>query len=138
MRQHGDGRPREGGDHTAHLKEQSAQVCFSDAASPGLRARIIGDIRSLADFLEEHPELPISPHTSVDVSYFPRIDHDEAAFGEVAEAGARLGRMPVWEGEHYVVEHHQGAGRYRAVAIPALVRASYRAWLTWPGNVRPD
>ena len=138
MRQNGDDRRNDRGNDTAHLRERSAQVCFSDAASPGLRARIIGDIRALAAFLEEYPELPISPHTGVDVCYFPRTDHDEAAFGEVAEAGARLGRMPAWEGEHYMVEHRQGAGRYRVVAIPARVRASYRAWLTYTGNVRPD
>jgi len=111
---------------------------FTDAASPDLRARIIADMRALADFLEEHSELPVSPHTSVDVSYFPRTSREEAAFEEVAEAGARLGRMPVWEGEHYVAEHAHGAGRYRIVAIPARTRARYRAWLTYTGHVRQD
>jgi hypothetical protein len=112
---------------------------FTDAASPELRSRIIGDIRALADFLETHPELPVSPYTSVDVTYVPRTGHDDGpAFGEVAEAGALLGRMPAWEGEHYLVEHHHGAGRYRVVAIPAHTRAQYRAWLTYTGHVRPD
>ncbi|MDE3721460.1 hypothetical protein PWG71_08665 [Nocardiopsis sp. N85] len=111
---------------------------FVGAAGPDLRMRIIADMRDLAAFLEEHPELPISPHTRVDVSYFPRTSHDEAAFAEVAEAGARLGRAPVWEGEHYVVEHHRGAGRYQVVAIPEHTRARHRAWLTYTGHVRPD
>ena len=112
--------------------------CFAGVAGPDLRARIISDLRDLADFLQEHPELPISSHTSVDVSYFPRTSHDEAAFAEVDEAGARLGRAPVWEGEHYMVEDHRGAGRYRVVAIPEHTRARYRAWLTYTGHVRPD
>lgn len=112
--------------------------CFAGAADPDLRACIISDIRDLAAFLEEHPELPISPHTRVDVSYFPRTSHDEEAFAEVDEARARLGRAPVWEGEHYLVEHHRGAGRYRVVAIPEHTRARYRAWLTYTGHVRPD
>lgn len=114
------------------------QGFFSDAASLDLRARIIADMRALATFLEEHPELPISPHTSVEVSYFPRTSRDEVAFDEVSEAGARLGRIPAWEGEHYVVEHRHGAGRYRVVAIPETVRARYRAWLTYTGHVRQD
>ncbi|GAB3712554.1 hypothetical protein [Nocardiopsis oceani] len=111
---------------------------FTDAASPDLRARIIADMRSLADFLAERPDLPMSPHTSVDVSYFPRTCTDQAAFAEVVEAGARLGRIPAWEGEHYVVEHHRGAGRYRVVAIPEAVRARYRAWLSYTGHVGQD
>ncbi|GAA1115424.1 hypothetical protein NE857_26040 [Nocardiopsis exhalans] len=111
---------------------------FTDAASPDLRARIIADMRALADFLEEHPGLPISPHTSVEVSYFPRTNIDEAAFEEVAEAASRVGRIPAWEGEHYVVEHRHGAGRYRVVAIPEQVRSRYRAWLTYTGHVRQD
>ncbi|WP_211719528.1 hypothetical protein [Nocardiopsis sp. MG754419] len=111
---------------------------FSDAASPDLRARIIADMRALATFLEEHPGLPISAHTSVEVSYFPRTSIDEDAFEEVVEAASWLGRIPAWEGEHYVVEHHHGAGRYRVVAIPELVRARYRAWLTYTGHVRQD
>jgi hypothetical protein len=121
-----------------HENHQPGEPCFSDAASPQLRARIIADMRALATFLEEHPGLPVSPHTSVDVAYFPRTGQDEAAFGEVAEAGARLGQMPGWEGEHYVVEHVHGAGRYRVVAIPARVRGRYRAWLTYTGHVRAD
>ncbi|MGW5878798.1 hypothetical protein ACWFMI_19850 [Nocardiopsis terrae] len=111
---------------------------FTDAAGPDLRARIIADLRHLARFLEEHPDLPVSPHTRVEVSYFPRTSHDEAAFAEVTEAASRLGRIPAWEGEHYVVEHRHGAGRYRAVAIPEPVRARYRAWLTYTGHVRQD
>lgn len=111
---------------------------FSDAASPDLRARIIADMRALAAFLEEHPELPISPHTSVEVTYFPCTSNDEVAFEEVAEAASKLRRIPAWEGEHYVVEHRHGAGRYRAVAIPEPVRSRYRAWLTYTGHVRQD
>ncbi|SIO90183.1 hypothetical protein [Nocardiopsis sp. JB363] len=111
---------------------------FTDAAGPELRERIITDMRALATLLEEHPQLPISPHTSVDVTYFPRTESDQAALAEVVEAGAYLGRIPAWEGDHYLVEHACGAGRYRVVAIPEAVRARYRAWLTSTGHVRQD
>lgn len=121
-------------DHT----EGSGEVFFTDAAGPELRARIIGDMRALADFLQAHPELPISRYTSVDVTYFPLTDDETVAVGEVAEAGARLGRMPAWEGGHYLVEHAVGAGRYRVVAIPERVAVSYRAWLAATGHTRPD
>ncbi|WP_285732689.1 hypothetical protein [Nocardiopsis sp. ATB16-24] len=121
-------------DHT----ERSGKAFFTDAAGPELRARIIGDMRALADFLQAHPELPISRYTSVDVTYFPLTDDEAVAVGEVAEAGARLGRMPAWEGGHYLVEHAVGAGRYRVVAVPERVAASYRAWLAATGHRRPD
>ncbi|OLT24909.1 hypothetical protein BJF83_23560 [Nocardiopsis sp. CNR-923] len=111
---------------------------FSDAASGGRRCRIIGDLRELADFLDANPDLPISPHTSVDLAYFPHTDRDAEAFAEVACAGAVLGVMPAWEGDHLVVEHVRGSARYRVVAIPEKVRAQYRAWLTYTGHVRPD
>ncbi|MEV2279461.1 hypothetical protein AB0I72_28175 [Nocardiopsis sp. NPDC049922] len=111
---------------------------FTDAASGGRRCRIISDLRELADFLEAHPDLPISPHTSVEVTYFPHTSRDADAFAEVARVGAALGVMPTWEGDHLVVEHVRGAGRYRVVAIPEKVRAEYRAWLTYTGHVRPD
>ena len=111
---------------------------FTDAAGPELRERIITDMRSLASFLEEHPQLPISPHTSVDVTYFPHTASDQAVLAEVVEAGAYLGRIPAWEGDHYLVEHACGAGRYRVVAIPERVRARYRAWVTSTGHVRQD
>ncbi|XKK39994.1 hypothetical protein HFP72_04130 [Nocardiopsis sp. ARC36] len=130
--------PHDRGGESTEPQGQPVREFFSAAASPQLRARIIADMRALATFLEEHPGLPLSPHTSVDVAYFPRTGQDAAAFEEVAETGARLGRMPGWEGEHYVVEHVHGAGRYRAVAIPARVRAHYRAWLTYTGHVRAD
>ncbi|MCY9785163.1 hypothetical protein KIK06_14860 [Nocardiopsis sp. EMB25] len=111
---------------------------FRGAASGERRARIIGDLRELADFLEAHPHLPLSPHMSVDIAYFPRTDCDAEAFAEVSRAGAVLGVMPTWEGEHLVVEHVRGSARYRVVAIPEKVRAQYRAWLTYTGHVRPD
>ncbi|WP_051415676.1 hypothetical protein [Nocardiopsis sp. CNT312] len=111
---------------------------FSDAASGQRRRQVIADLRELADFLGAHPHLPVSPHTSVDVSYFPRGGGDAAAFAEVSRAGALLGSMPVWEGEHLVVGHQRGVARYRVVAIPERVRARYRAWLACTGHIRPD
>ncbi|WP_017576905.1 hypothetical protein [Nocardiopsis kunsanensis] len=111
---------------------------FTDAAGRGPRRRIIADLRALAAFLERHPELPVSAHTSVEMTYFPLTDDDATAFDEVAEVGARLGRIPAWEGEHYLVGRAVGAARYRAVAIPERVRARYRSWLTRTGHVHPD
>ncbi|MCY9787093.1 hypothetical protein KIK06_24725 [Nocardiopsis sp. EMB25] len=126
--------------HHNDLASHESQVPgrFSDAASDERRSQVIADLRELADFLEAHPDLPISPHTSVDLAYFPRTDHDSEAFAEVSRVGAVLGAMPTWEGEHLVVEHVRGSARYRVVAIPKKVRAQYRAWLTYTGHVRPD
>ncbi|WP_017614000.1 hypothetical protein [Nocardiopsis salina] len=120
------------------LEQDMGEERFTDAAGPALRRYIIADMRALAAFLERHPELPISAYTSVEITYFPLTDDDSVATGEVAEVGARLHRIPTWDGEHYVVEHGVGAARYRAVAIPERVRARYRSWLTGTGHPRPD
>lgn len=138
MKEHNNHSQHNRGNHIGTDPEGSEEVFFTDAAGSELRARIIGDMRALADFLQAHPELPISPHTSVDVTYFPLTDDEAKALGEVAEAGARLGRIPAWEGRHYLVEYACGAGRYRVVAIPERVAVSYRAWLAATGHTRPD
>ncbi|WP_306369661.1 hypothetical protein [Nocardiopsis sp. CC223A] len=119
-------------------KKGTYPVPFTDTAGPALRSRITADLRALADFLEEHPDLPVSQHTTLDITYFPHTTTDEDAFAEIAHVGALLKRIPAWEGDHYLVEHRTGAARYRAVAIPEQVRAAHRAWATYTGHVRPD
>ncbi|MFY7070228.1 hypothetical protein ACOQFV_30595 [Nocardiopsis changdeensis] len=127
-----------GHDQPAEPETGQTSMPFTDTAGPALRSRIIADLRALADFLAENPELPVSQHTTLDVTYFPHTATDEEAFDEVAHVGALLKRIPAWEGDHYVVEHSCGAARYRAVAIPERVRAAHRAWVTYTGHVRPD
>lgn len=126
------------GDRAAQSSGEEEEEFFTDAAGRGSRRRIIADLRALAAFLERYPELPVSAHTSVEMTYFPLTDDDAMAFDEVAEVGARLAKIPAWEGEHYVVGRAVGAARYRAVAVPERVRARYRSWLTRTGHAHPD
>ncbi|MFL1375749.1 hypothetical protein [Nocardiopsis protaetiae] len=125
-------------DQTSEPETEETNMPFTDTAGPALRSRIIADLRALADFLDANPDLPVSQHTTLDITYFPHTTTDTGAFAEVAHVGALLKRIPAWEGDHYVVEHQAGAARYRAVAIPERVRAAHRAWATYTGNVRPD
>lgn len=126
------------GDRASQSSGEREEEFFTDAAGRGPRRRIVADLRALASFLERHPELPVGAHTSVEMTYFPLTDDDATAFDEVAEVGARLAKIPAWEGEHYVVGRAVGAARYRAVAVPERVRARYRSWLTRTGHARPD
>ncbi|GAA1105030.1 hypothetical protein [Nocardiopsis composta] len=107
------------------------------AADEPTRARALGDIRALADFLEANPDLPISPYGGLDVVFFPPGD-DEAQAGQVARVSELLGTLPRREGEHYTVERRIGRAAYRVVAIPAEARARYRALMSYADAVRPE
>lgn len=101
------------------------------------RARLVEQLRTLADFLDARPELPLSPHACLDVLYFPGGD-DEVQRAEVRRVAGLLGTEPVDEGEHLVAQHRIGRAAYRAVAIPEQVQARYRALLTYTDRVHPD
>ncbi|MBV2366004.1 hypothetical protein ACFPZ0_11335 [Streptomonospora nanhaiensis] len=106
--------------------------------SDGLTRRALAaHMRALADFLEARPDLPLSPHTRVEVVYFPRGNDQEQA-EEIDRIAALLGTEGHWEGKHYTCEHSFGRAAYRAVAIPAHVRARHRALMSYADAIRLD
>jgi len=79
-------------------------------------------LRALADFLDEHPDVPVS-----DVEAAPYITGtDEEERAEVDRLAAILGSSVEDAGSHYRVRRDFGAGVvYRAVAITAAHMAEY-------------
>ena len=101
------------------------------------RAGFTRDLRSLADFLDAHPDLPVGAFSGFDVVYFPS-GTDEAQVEEVERVAGLLAALPQREGEHYVCQHRIGRAAYRVVAIPEETRARHRALMSYADNLRPE
>lgn len=90
------------------------------AIQDGDRAKMVAAVRALADFLETHPDVPVS---HVQAKYFPnhRVFEDAAArVAEVDRVGDAIGveAGPSHEGDpHHYAKHNFGHGvTYEAVA----------------------
>ena len=97
------------------------------------REQVIADLHAVADYLNAHPELPISPYGGLDVVFFASGD-DQAQERHVAEVAEAMGVGPRREGEHFIVQRSFGRSAYRVVAIPAEARARHEALMTYRSN----
>jgi hypothetical protein len=92
-------------------------------ANPVERANLIAGLHALADFLEEHPDVP-APRWA-DVMVFP-IGTDAEMQTEIDEIATRLSAATIdatTSGGHYTTTHAFGPVEYKAIAIPANARA---------------
>jgi hypothetical protein len=81
------------------------------------RGRLIAGLRALADFLQDHPDVP-APRWA-DVYVFPPRGTDELMRAEIDQIAARIGTVVTNDAAygHYAASHHFGPVQYRAVAI---------------------
>ncbi|MUL41627.1 hypothetical protein FZ103_10635 [Streptomonospora sp. PA3] len=105
-------------------------------ADADTRARIIADLRALADDLDARPAVPVPEIAELAVTYFPS-GTDSEQIVEVDRAAELLGTVARWWGEHYVAELRIGAAAYRAVAIPDLHKRRHEALMSYRDNVIP-
>lgn len=102
------------------------------------RAAIITGLRDLADFLDAHPDIPITGCVPLYHFAHQRTDADQRA--EIEQIAARLG-SPV-EAQtpygHYVTTISFGPIQYRAMAITAAARARHDADDSYRGCIQPD
>jgi hypothetical protein len=92
-------------------------------ASAGERARLIAGFRALADFLQDHPDVP-APRWA-DVMVFPPDGSEEEMRREIDRVAARIGTEPAdrtADYGHYAVSRSFGPVEYRAVAICGYAR----------------
>src|SRR5699024_2747884 len=109
----------------------------SYAADPATRATVITGLRALADFLEDHPEVPVSRYASGYLAYHP-TGPDPAKRAEVARIATALDTTPTdLGGGHHVASRYVGPIEYRAVAIPAAEMAAHEALTSYAGAVSP-
>ncbi len=92
-------------------------------ASAGERARLIAGFRALADFLQDHPDVP-APRWA-DVMVFPPDGTEEEMRAEIDQVAVRIGTEPAdrtADHGHYTASRNFGPVEYRAVAICACAR----------------
>jgi hypothetical protein len=88
-------------------------------ANPTERKALISGLRELADFLENHPEVPAPKYA--DVLVFPPYDSDTGNQSEIDMIASLIGcgtEISVYR-RHYTTSRQFGPVGYRAVAIPA-------------------
>ena len=108
---------------------------------PHTRQQVIDGLRELAQFLEDHPDLPtprysgatVSAHTTHDCE-IDREDRD-ASRAAVDAAAAILG-SPVADDTHYVTSRQFSAVTYQVVYVPPASVASWDALTSYSDNLK--
>jgi hypothetical protein len=81
------------------------------------RTRLVAGLRALAEFIENHPGVPIP--WSADVMVFPSGGSDMERRAEIDAIASRIGTEGRFTaGGHYSASLRFGPVEYRAVAIP--------------------
>jgi hypothetical protein len=104
------------------------------------RAKVIGGLRQLADWLDAHPGVPVCPF-GWDLSIYPQHDDDEDRAAEVDRIAAVLGvdvTDQTGQGGHYIAARSFGLITYEAVYIPRRRRDACAALMSYHDCVDPD
>jgi hypothetical protein len=103
------------------------------------RAKVIGGLRQLADWLDAHPGVPVSPY-GWDLSIYPQHDDDAARAAEVDRIAAILGVTVTDQtpnGGHYTASRTFGLITYEAVHVPRRRRTAHAALMSYSGSFDP-
>ena len=101
------------------------------------RAEFIAALRELADYLTEHPSLPV-PYITTTFHVFSDGDTDSERQAGVDRFAAMTGTEPTEHNGHYMATMQFGRVEYVAVAISDAARAIYEAEMTYAGCIEPD
>ena len=113
------------------------------AAEPSARAQVISGLREAADYLDQHPGVPVSEHGWTLLS-FPGRASDDAGHAAVDEVAAMLGvtvKDDTPGGGHYRAVKSFGPVTYEFVHVSsgyqAAYQAAYQAVMSYSGAVTP-
>jgi hypothetical protein len=115
----------------------------SDQLTPDPDARVsaITGLRQLADYLDAHPDVPVTEY-SWDLLAFAREKNDDHAARAEVDHVADLLDVDVQDhtpnGGHYIAARSFGRVTYEFLHIPACQRARHRAHMSYADNVIPD
>jgi hypothetical protein len=115
---------------------------MTDQTIPGdllYRAKVIGGLRQLADWLDGHPGVPVCPF-GWDLSIYPQFADDADRAAEVDRIAAILGvdvDDQTGQGGHYIASRSFGLITYEAVYIPRARRAASAALMSYHDCVNP-
>jgi hypothetical protein len=97
------------------------------------RSQTVAGLRSLADFLEANPAIPVREF-GAEYMVFARADDDNTERSEIDRIAAALGESvedEIGDGGHYAVSKTFGRITYRAVHVPADHRAAHKALMSY-------
>jgi hypothetical protein len=115
---------------------------MTDQTIPGdllHRAKVTSGLRQLADWLDAHPDVPVSPY-GWDLSIYPQHDDDAARAAEVDRIATILGVTvtdQTSQGGHYTAARTFGLITYEAVHIPRRQRDACKALMSYSGCFDP-
>jgi hypothetical protein len=105
------------------------------------RAEVIGGLRQLADYLDQHPEVPVNEF-GWSLLDFTRHDVDDTAGkAEVDQVAATLGvtvRDETPRGGHYRAVKAFGLVTYEFLHVTKRRQAASEALMSYSGCVTPD
>jgi hypothetical protein len=112
---------------------------MSFTIDPGTRQALITGLRDLADYLDQHPAVPV-PKYGTEI-YLGASSTDDGGCAQVAQFARQLG-VPVpksisYSG-HYEAARQFGPVGYRMVAISDDAMARHYAYTSYSGAVTPD
>ena len=96
---------------------------MSKYAKSDERSGLIAGLRELAEFLDQHPQVPAPRRT--DLFVFPQDGSDAEMFAEIDVIAAEIGATATDADSpagHYSAVRDFGPVQYRAVAIPRAAR----------------
>ncbi|GAB2828948.1 hypothetical protein GCM10027176_36430 [Actinoallomurus bryophytorum] len=97
------------------------------------RAQTIAGLRTLADFLETNPAVPVREY-GAEYTVFPRADDDPTERAEIDRIAAALGETvtdDTGRGGHYRVSKTFGRITYSAVHVSARQQAAHQAHMSY-------
>ena len=97
------------------------------------REQLVIGLRTLADFLDANPSLPVPPIAEMMV--FPQRNADPEMRSEVDRIANILGAVTYDEHGHYQAACSFGPVQYRAIAILKLARDDYAARTSYAENI---
>jgi hypothetical protein len=103
------------------------------------RERVTSGLRQAADYLDQHPDVPVIEHGWTLLSFPPR-DDDTTGRAEVDRVAAVLGVTPrddTADGGHYRAVRAFGPVTYEFVHVPARQQAAHRALMSYSGAIAP-
>ena len=103
------------------------------------RAKVISGLRQLADWLDEHPDVPVPPF-GWDLNVYTHADDDAASRADVDQIAAILGAQvqdDTARGGHYRTQRSFGLISYGAVHVSARNSAALGALMSYQDCVTP-
>ena len=104
---------------------------------PNHRIGVIQGLRALADYIAEHPDVPVP--LIVEISYHPIADTDAEQIAEIDRIAKTLGQTPEHtDADHYRVSRRFDSVEYRAVAVLENAMRRYMATNSYRDSIRTD